>query len=144
LRVHAESIGHGKRVPVDMLPPPLVDAVNEKLEALRYEPLSRAWNVEERPLDVGSQTLWVRRLRGLMEGVRIAPGVNGRVGLASFARIAEDHRRLRWGVDVEAGKVTEGDGDVEGALTGTAEDLVLMLTEEENLSVLLRSGRSGT
>ena len=30
---------------------------------------------------------------------------------------------------------------MEAVLTGTAEDLVLMLTEEENLGVLLRSGR---
>jgi hypothetical protein len=32
--VHANSIGHGKRVPVDMLPPPLLTAINEKLEVL--------------------------------------------------------------------------------------------------------------
>ncbi len=37
--------------------------------------------------------------------------------------------------------MTAGDGEVDAVVTGTAQDLVLMLTGEENLGVLLRSGR---
>lgn len=48
---------------------------------------------------------------------------------------------LRWVIDPDTDTVMQGDGEVEAVLTGTAEDLVLMLTDEENLGVLLRSGR---
>jgi hypothetical protein len=55
--------------------------------------------------------------------------------------VAEDPHRLRWVIDPDVGTTERGDGEVETVLTGTAEDLVLMLTGEENLGVLLRSGR---
>lgn len=138
--VHAHSIGHGKRVPVSMLPPRLLEGLNEKLLALGYERLDRAWNAQERPVDAGRETVWSERLRELMSRGSIAPGVSID-GLGSFALVAEDHRALRWVVDLESGEVSQGDGDVEAVLTGTAEDLVLMLAGEENLGVLLRSGR---
>jgi hypothetical protein len=140
--VHARSIGHGKRVPVGMLPPALLEAVNEKLEVLGYERLDRAWNAAERTVDGGGETMWGSRLRALMRDVRLpVNGATTRLGLQSLALVAEDHRALRWVVDVEAGEVTQGDGEVDGVVTGTAEDLVLMLSGEENLGVLLRSGR---
>lgn len=140
-QVHARSIGHGKRVPVSMLPPPLLEAVNEKLQTLGYERLDRAWNAVERPVDSRADTVWTGRLKELMGNRAIDPAVDGSLGLRSFALVAEDHYKLRWVVDVEDGTICQGDGDVEAVLTGTAEDLVLMLTKEENLGVLLRSGR---
>lgn len=135
--VHASSIGHGKRVPVGMLPPALLGALNEKLEALGYDALDRGWNAAERPVDGGGQGIWASRLRALMEGTRV-PAITE---LGSFAVVAEDHRELRWVIDAEVGTIEQRDGDVDGVLTGTAEDLVLALTGEENLGVLLRSGR---
>lgn len=137
--VHAASIGHGKRIPVEMLPPPLMEVLNQKLEALGYERLNRAWNAEERPLDGGGESLWAKRLSDLMQDVRISPPDAGALG--SFAVVAEDHRLLRWVVQPDTGEVSQGEGEVDGVVTGTAEDLVLMLTGEENLGVLLRSGR---
>lgn len=136
--IHAASIGHGKRVPVDMLPPPLLSAVSEKLLQLDYPALDRSWNTAERPVDAVRETIWSRRLDELMSGVR-APGRSTEIG--SFAVVAEDHMALRWVIDPDTDTVTKGDGEVEAVLTGTAEDLVLMLTDEENLGVLLRSGR---
>jgi hypothetical protein len=62
-------------------------------------------------------------------------------GGGSFALLAEDHRALRWVVDLDAGRITQGDGDVDHVITGTAEALVLMLHGEENLGVLVRTGR---
>ncbi len=138
-RVHAASIGHGKRVPVAMLPPPLLEAVDEKLQALRYDPLTPAWNAEERPVDLGGRGVWAQRLTEWMGEVRVRAEDRGELG--SFALVAEDHRPLRWIVDPEAGEMIQGDGEVESVVTGTAEDLVLMLTGEENLGVLLRTGR---
>ncbi len=139
--VHAGSIGHGKRVPVGMLPPPLLAALNEKLTALGYDELSRAWNAQERPVDGDGDSLWGRRLAELMDSVTIVAGADGEDELHSFAVVAEDDHALRWIVDLESGDLTQGDGEAEGVVTGTAQDLVLMLTGEENLGVLLRSGR---
>lgn len=139
-QVHAASIGRGKRVPVGLLPPPLLMAVNEKLELLGYDKLTSSWNAEERAVDAGGETLWARRLCDLMSDVRLL-ATDAAIDPSSFALVAEDHRALRWVVDVEACEVAQGDGEVDAVLTGTAEDLVLMLTGEENLGVLLRSGR---
>jgi hypothetical protein len=136
--VHAASIGRGKRVPVGMLPPALLAAVNEKLEALGYDPLDRSWNAAERPVDSGGHGIWGTRLSQLMDSIVIPPRY---ADVGSFAVVAEDHRALRWVVEPADGAVARGDGEVEAVLTGTAEDLVLMLAGEENLGVLLRSGR---
>jgi hypothetical protein len=64
--VHARSIGHGKRVPVTMLPSPLLSALNEQLEALGYQPLDRGWNTEERIIDGAGRSIWADRLVELM------------------------------------------------------------------------------
>lgn len=136
--VHARSIGRGKRVPVTMLPAILISALNERLQALGYEPLDRGWNAAERPVDSGGNGLWADRLALLMEGVEMR---RVDTDLGAFAVVAEDHYALRWVIEPRAGAVTRGDGEVEGVVTGTAEDLVLMLTGQENLGVLLRSGR---
>lgn len=140
-RVHARSIGHGKRVPVGMLPPPLLVALNEKLTALGYNELSPAWNAEERPVDGDPTSLWSTRLAELMNSAQIVGRADALDELSSFALVAEDDRALRWIVDLESGNLTHGDGEAEGVVTGTAQDLVLMLSGEENLGVLLRSGR---
>jgi hypothetical protein len=136
--VHAGSVGHGKRVPVGMLPPPLLAAINEKLEILGYPPLDRTWNAAERPVDVATDNVWSQRLQGIMSNVRDPTGESQ---AGPFALIAEDHLALRWVIDPESGTITQGDGDVESVLTGTTEDLYLMLTDQENLGVLIRSGR---
>jgi hypothetical protein len=136
--VHANSIGNGKRVPVDMLPPPLLQIINEKLQALGYEKLDRSWNAAERPVSLRFETVWSNRLRDLMTRAQ-RPSQGHDAGV--FALVAEDHAALRWVVDTEDGAVYDGDGEVDAVLTGTAEDLVLMLTDAENFGVLLRSGR---
>jgi Sulfotransferase family len=136
--VHAQSIGNGKRVPVSMLPPPLLAAINEKLEELGYPPLDRSWNTAEREMDAPTETIWSGRLQTLMNEAQLRQISDD---LIPFAVVAEDHRALRWVIDPESQVIVQGDGDVEAVLTGTAEDLVLMLTGEGNLGVLMRSGR---
>jgi hypothetical protein len=136
--VHAGSVGHGKRVPVGMLPPPLLTAINEKLEILGYPPLDRSWNAAERPIGVATDNIWSQRLHDVMATARNPTEV---LDLGPFALVAEDHLALRWVIDPESETITQGDGDVEAVLTGTTEDLYLMLTDQENLGVLIRSGR---
>lgn len=136
-RIHASSIGHGKRVPVAMLPPTLLDAVNHQLDALGYDSLGRGWNAAERPVDNPADGLWATRLTELMSTLKISAAKHAR----PFAVIAEDHRTLRWIIDPATGAISAGDGEVDAVLTGAARDLVLMLAAEENVGVLLRSGR---
>lgn len=136
--IHAQSLGHGKRVPVTLLPPPLIQALNEQLAALGYDALDGSWNAAERIADGGGRGIWANRLTDLMSSVDVTAAPES---VRSFAVVAEDHRALRWVIDSSAGSVEQGDGEVDAVLTGTAEDLVLMLTGGENLGVLLRSGR---
>lgn len=136
--VHAKSIGHGKRVPVSMLPPPLLTAINEELEMLRYEPLDRSWNTVERAVSAQGPTIWSTQLQALMKQACV-PAEPSDVGV--FAVVTEDDHALRWIIDTETGSIREGDGDVDAVLTGTTEDLLLMISGQENLGALLRSGR---
>jgi hypothetical protein len=50
-------------------------------------------------------------------------------------------KNLRWVIDASAGTIQQGDGEVEMVITGTAEDLTLLLRGEVNPGVLLRAGR---
>lgn len=138
--IQATSIGHGKRVPFQMLPTPLVTALNERLEILGYEPLTPSWNATERAVDSGGEGIWATRLHELMKSMRCPTRFGGQE-IGSFAVLAEDHRGLRWVIDPARRTINHGDGEVDAVLTGTAEDLVLTLTAEENVGVLLRSGR---
>lgn len=139
--VHSTSVGHGKRIPVGMLPPALLTAVNEQLEALGYPILDNSWNTAERATAVSAPAIWARQLDALMSSSSAQPGAETAGEIRSFAVVAEDDPTLRWVIDLDAGFLIQGDGEVEAVITGTAEDLVLMLKHEENLGVLLRSGR---
>lgn len=140
--VKPTSIGHGKHVPVDMLPPPLLEAANEKLEALGYAPLDRGWNAEPPRTSgrVGELNGWAARLTKLLTDARVSAATSGRP-LDSFAVVAQDDERLRWIVDVAEGRIRQGDGEVECVITGTSEDLALLLSHEVNAGALLHSGR---
>ena len=136
--VHKQSIGHGKRIPVTLIHPEVVKTINSHLCELGYPPLDRSWNTAERTVDNGGQGLWPGRLRELMGRVTLRGDLHQ---MEPFAVVAEDHHALRWVVAPAELSIHQGDGDVESVLTGTAEDLVLMITGEENLGTLLRAGR---
>jgi sulfotransferase family protein len=135
--VHSRSIGHGKRVPLQMIPPPLLSAINERLEALDYPVLDQSWNAAERVANAAAGGLWRRQLQTLMDSATTASDKT----LGPFALVAEDDGALRWVIDPVLATLSQGDGEVEAVLTGTTQDLVLMLTDDENLGVLMRSGR---
>jgi protein-tyrosine sulfotransferase len=136
------SIGHGKRVPVDMVPPPLLEAANEKLKALGYESLDRGWNIE--PAQTNGRSLELDASGARLSKIIAEERVHAYTGdrpMDSFAVVAQDDERLRWIVDLTKGTIRQGDGEVECVITGTAEDLALLLSGEVNTGVLLRSGR---
>ena len=52
--IHTNSIGVGKRIPVGLVPPGLLQAANGRLLELGYEPLGPAWNAEPPASSPGS------------------------------------------------------------------------------------------
>lgn len=142
--IHANSIGRGRRVPVSLLPPPLLEAVNEKLEKLGYEPLDGSWNtsdVDGQAAGDRAPTEFGRLLADHMRDVSesIVPELDEPSGV--FAVVTEDHAELRWVIDPQRGQVRQGDGEVEWAIMGKAQNLVAMLRGEANPGALLRAGR---
>ena len=138
LNIHRDSLGRGKRIPIGMIPPALLEVVNRNLGELGYGALDHAWNAGEREVDGGGRGLWATLLARLMDPAQIE---DRDATLGPFAVVAEDHHELRWVVEPEHAIVRRGEGEVDAVLTGTAEDLVLALTGEENLGVLFRNGR---
>jgi len=140
--VERGSIGRGKRLPVQMIPPPLLGAVNEKLGALGYGAIDQSWNVA--PVDGGERADgpdgWRAKLAGLLDGAR-PHTLAGECAIGSFALVAQDDERSRWVVDLAVGTVRQGDGEVDCVITGTAEDLVLLITGQVNVGVLRRVSR---
>jgi protein-tyrosine sulfotransferase len=133
------SIGRGKQVPVEMIPPAQLEAVNAQLDALGYEPLTGAWNATPGRRSTAVED-WGARLADLMSDVQVA-SKTARGREDSFAVVAADNEELRWTIDIARGVIRHGDGEVDSVVTGTAQDLVLMLSGETNAGILMRSGR---
>lgn len=137
--VHTDSLGRGKRVPVEMIPPPLLREVNRTLVRLGYEAVGEAWNTQAGGTGSAGDRVWSVRLTEVMGSARLEPADG--VGSGNVALIADDQPGLRWVVDPMSGTVTRGDGDADQVVIGAAEDLVLMIAGEENPGILLRDGR---
>jgi hypothetical protein len=135
--VSQKSVGRGKRVPVSLLPEPMLERLNCLLRSMGYDDLTEAWNTV--PADgPTADSLDVAELTCLVEGGSRA-SCTSRLG--RVAVIADDVADARWVLDVRTGDVVRGDGEVELGFTGAARDLVLMLRGQVNAGVLLRSGR---
>lgn len=141
--IHGRSRGRGKRVPVSMIPPPLLDAMNARLEALGYGAVGPAWNSEPAEGAKLEQAggAWGAALAEAMAeaGTRLSSGDEYEAG--SIAIIAQDAESLRWVWEPRAARLYQGDGEVERVVTGAAEDLVMMIRNEVDVGTLLRSGR---
>jgi hypothetical protein len=140
--VHTKSVGRGDRVPVGMIVPALLEAVNARLSTLGYTPLDNGWNaVPLVPTREGGPSPQGDRLAALMRRVQSAWPERCNRDAGSFAVLARNDQSLRWVMDARERTCHQGDGDVECVITGTAEDLAQMLDGTENPAVLLRSGR---
>jgi hypothetical protein len=96
--VHARSVGRGKRVPVELLPPPLLEGINARLVELGYGRLGPGWNTEPdgRPdadLDGGE---WGHRLADAMGEAQRRMEADLPHDDPSFAIVAQDVLALRW------------------------------------------------
>lgn len=132
-----DSVGRGKRVPIDLIPPPLLDRVNVLLERGGYPLLSATWNQE--PAEGGrDRTVVAGALDRLVVAVAAGP-LHSQVD--ALAIVADDDVESRWVVNIELGTAARGDGEVDIVVTGRSTDLLSLLGEAENLGVLIRTGR---
>lgn len=137
--VHQHSVGRGKRVPVSLLPPALLEALNATLMSLGYEALDASWNTTP-AVAAAVDAPGVDELGALM--TRLAESRRGTPSAAgAFALIADDDPGSRWVISRDGTMVVAGDGEVDAAITGSCEDLVSFIEQRENPGVLLRSGR---
>jgi hypothetical protein len=135
--INSESVGRGKQVPVTMIPPSLLARLNELLESLAYPSLTASWNAEPKPFKFAADSTR-RELEHIMSFMRDG---DWRFDVESIAILADDDLDLRWVVEPGTSTVSRGDGEVDVVITGTAEDLVQLMSGAENLGVLMRSGR---
>lgn len=130
----------GRRIPVSLISKPLLDATNEKLSQLGYEPLDAAWNTvtQEQPGEPSSDAQLIERV---MEAGALAP-IDGSAEFAfRWAVVLEDHGAMRWTYDPVAGVPMPGDGDVEFILVGAAADFASAIKAHENVGQLIRDAR---
>jgi hypothetical protein len=137
--VSAQSVGRGKRVPIAMIPPPLVERLSSLLEGFGYPALTDTWN--STPLD--SSTVDARdadQLGAFMDHL-VVSAPDWVDDIETFAVIADDAPTLRWIIEPGRATVRRGDGDVDFILTGATRDLVALLAGGENVGTMLRCGR---
>lgn len=144
------SVGHGRRIPVGLIPPGLREEVNDRLVLLGYEALDETWNTRFDETQAtngrGDSAAKLRAIVGADRPSRARPDVDAETMDAEtedvwFGLIAVDDESVRWVGNLTTGELRRGDGDVDHVIVGTVEDLLLMVTGGENLGVLLRGGR---
>jgi protein-tyrosine sulfotransferase len=129
--VHVESIGQGSRVPIDMIPPGLLQHMNALLERLGYPVVGPDWNHNASPLRNSDQSNLSAPTnpgdtlrRGLLQVLRSSQ-VKGRLGVPFEFIVAGADGAARFMVDPASGDVVQEPPSVaarivveEGALVG--------------------------
>jgi protein-tyrosine sulfotransferase len=138
--IHSDAIGRGRRVPVEMIPPLLLEQTNGLLSEFGYSVLGRDWNFGVRPSEgVQTDESAGTALVALMDRVR--PQSLRQASVGSFALVADDAPGLRWTIDPATSLVRHGDGEVDFAVVGATGDLARFVRGDESVGVLIRSGR---
>ena len=144
--LHTASIGRGRRVPIELVPPLLLAETNELLAMLGYSRMTPAWNAEragqvDTTLEVPGDA---ERLLMLMPD-RIDARLLARQA-GTYAIVVEDVGAMAWHVDCASGGVKVGAVDGVGADTtiyGSASVLVAVLQREENPATMFETGGFG-
>jgi protein-tyrosine sulfotransferase len=140
--IHQDSLGAGRRVPVEMIPKPLLERINERLKQLGYDEVTPDWNGE--PVGSGELTpeseLSLATLTALLARVQPAPEPEDPSIATTFAVVADDRSGLRWVVGRSGATVDLGTS-VPATLIGSSADLVAALKGTENAGQLMRQRR---
>lgn len=141
-RVHAESIGRGRRVPASLIPAELRASINEQLDRLGYPVVGPFWNLEPETRRAGGPARAVASLQSMLAHGGQSASEELQCELPRLLEvIPTDGLGARWVIDTRSG-VLRGDipdGDV--AVAGDADDLLLAISGDANLGELTRHGR---
>jgi hypothetical protein len=138
-QVVADSIGRGKRVPVNVIPLPLLGRINDLLERFGYERLTHTWNATPRANGYANAAD-VALLHARIEAVVLDQSA-WTLDLETFAIFADDEPTSRWIADKGSNVLVKGDGDVDFIVTGATADLLTFLDGRANCGEMLRAGR---
>lgn len=143
-RVHSESIGRGKRVPVQLIAEPLMAETNRYLERLGYQPLSADWNSiawqDPRPPAVAEDG-WVGRLSTLVRSLEGEETTDLAANSPACQIVADDRPGLEWPIGRSGEPRPDAPAVAPLRVVGTAEDLAKALAGEEDLGLLAHAGR---
>jgi protein-tyrosine sulfotransferase len=164
-----ESVGRGVAVPVRVIPPPVLAAVNEQLGRLDYPPIDLSWNQLSRSDVLGqwqpAEDQEAEESRELEEAAelisqRIAAGLTGlsansgrwknldgnKYVVVSAYSGKESRRKVEWLIDLEKFESSRGTGypgqgtEVAWFMTGEAAEFKAVLSGQVDLAVALRKG----
>jgi protein-tyrosine sulfotransferase len=137
-RVHQESVGRGKRVPINMIPPFLLAATNEALVALGYQALTESWSTMAG--EDGGAPERARLVDTFYE--LLSACCRDRTSPAeSFMLVADDCAGASWLVEPREGRVAASGAARARTVAGNVADLMAALTTDTNIPTLARSGR---
>lgn len=139
--IHTSSVGRGRTIPLELVPPLALAEANELLAILGYPRVTASWNFERSPLGDGRTGVSDgERLKTLMPQHINVDTLSDRTG--RLAIVVDDVDTLGWEVDRRSGVVVESqDHTAEITLYGTAAALMAMLLREENPATMIESGR---
>jgi hypothetical protein len=143
--VHTDSMGSGRRVPVELIPPVLLERMNTRLRDLDYDEVGDDWSARAVPSDTGRAAPEVELSVALLTALlgRVQPldeAAADAEGPTTFAVVADDRSGLRWVISPE-GASADLETAVPVTVTGSAADLVDVLRGRENPGLLLSQRR---
>jgi len=135
--IEATSVGRGRRVPINLIPPPMLERINTILMELGYPAMEQDWNrVPASALKAPPNV--ARELQQIMASM-CTDGWD--YDIERIAIVADDDATLRWVVEPGHGLVHTGDGQVDLVIAGSSEDLLRLLGQDANIGLLTLNGQ---
>jgi protein-tyrosine sulfotransferase len=145
-RLHDDSVGSGRRVPIELIPPPLLEEVNVKLGLLGYSAIGTepaALSELSAVVSTHDKLGLAARLQAVMPAQVSLPGPP--FGCEQCILRVDGDPTVEWHVDLASGAVRRAahSGPIGSrfVLTGDCEDLVALVEAEVNGGELLAARR---
>jgi hypothetical protein len=137
-QVHAESVGHGNAIPLELIPAPLCAEVNRLLEALEYPALGAVGPTAASADPAAARTL--ARVRARMPAeVRLPASLRTDM---KFSLCADDVNDARWILDLKTGAITlEPEAVTDASLCASVADLEVLLDGGSDTAEWVMTGR---
>jgi Sulfotransferase family len=153
------SVGRGDSVPAGMIPPPVLESINQLLDDLGYIPVDENWGTADMPASMLAAAVGDGNMAGQEARLPEAAVLSDRLatGLARADRAFAEQWRERlaetftvvmrqpngqgsqsWYVDLSSGTLADDGEEAHWAIVGTAQGWREVLAGRLNLSVALR------